>query len=95
MFGTIDGQKWDRNVQGTLTIDADGSADGRTPWEELLESALCHLSAPVRREFLEIVAKGQIPPVECSDKKRAEVAAEITPAVAAHRARIRPPNAAT
>ena len=86
--GSIDGQAWGRNIVGTLTIAPDSApvATSSTPWADLLQSALCWLSAKERQTWLATVAAGEIPPTACSPEKAAVVSAEMEPALKSYRA---------
>ena len=85
--GTIDGETWKRDINGMLVIGADSApqASSSTPWQDLLNSALCLIPAKKRQEWLAVVAKGEIPTPTCSETKAAGVAAEIEPALKAYR----------
>ena len=86
--GTIDKKPWSRQINGSLVISPDSGpvASSSTPWEKLLESALCWLSQKERQTWLATLAKGEIPPTACSEEKAAAVAAEMEPALKAYRA---------
>ena len=86
--GTVDGHKWAREINGTLTVGMDSGpvASSSTPWADLLQSALCWLTAKDRQTWLATLASGEIPPTACSPEKAATVAAEMEPALKAYRA---------
>jgi len=86
--GTVDGQRWNRAVNGTLTVGMDSGpvAASSTPWADLLQSALCGLTETKRRAFLATVAAGEVPLAECGPEKVSAVAAEIEPALKSYRA---------
>ena len=88
IFGTIDKQKWAQNVNGVLTISPDSApvATSTTPWGDLLQAALCSMSAAERQAFLQTVAAGEVPAPKCSAEKVAAVASEIEPALVKYRA---------
>ena len=85
--GTVDGHKWAREINGTLTVGMDSGpvASSSTPWADLLQSALCWLTAKDRQTWLATLASGEIPPTACSPEKAATVAAEMEPALKAYR----------
>ena len=88
IYGEIDGEKWQRGLNGVLTIAADSApvASSATPWEELLKSALCHLSEKERQAWLATLAFGEVPPAGCGEEKQNAVAAELEPALSLYRA---------
>jgi hypothetical protein len=86
--GMVDGHTWHREIVGTLTVapDAAPTATSSTPWEELLQVALCEMTAKDRQAFLAKVAMGQVPEADCGAEKAAAVAAELEPALTSYRA---------
>lgn len=88
VFGTVDKQKWASSVNGVLTIAPDSApvATSTTPWGDLLQSALCSMSAKERQAWLSQVAAGNVPGCDCGPDKADAVAAEIEPALSAYRA---------
>lgn len=70
--GTIDGKRWARAVIGTLTIAPDSApvATSSTPWAELLQSALCWLSAKERQTCLPPYPRGRSRPQRAARRKR-------------------------
>lgn len=86
--GKIAGHSWQREITGTLSVAPDSPpvAVSTTPWEELLQVALCEMSAKCRQAFLAKVAAGMVPEPDCGADKATIVAAELEPALAAYRA---------
>lgn len=87
VHGKVDGKTWDREIRGTLSVGMDSGpvASSSTPWSELLQSALCWLTAKDRQTWLATLAAGEIPPTACSVDKAETVAAEMEPALKAYR----------
>ena len=54
VWGEIDHRKWARTIRGNLVIgcDAPPAASSSTPWEDLLQSALCPCRDPLARPGL-------------------------------------------
>jgi hypothetical protein len=86
--GHVDGKRWQKDIVGTLTVSMDSApvATSITPWAELLQSALSSLSAKERQLWLQTVAMGVIPAVDCGPEKAAAVKAEMEPALKSYRA---------
>jgi hypothetical protein len=86
--GHIDGKRWTKDIVGTLTVGMDSApvATSSTPWAELLQSALASFSAKERQLWLQTVAMGAIPGIDCGPEKAAAIKAEMEPALKAYRA---------
>ncbi|MFZ1978245.1 MAG: hypothetical protein WAV76_09850, partial [Bacteroidota bacterium] len=87
IYGEIDAEKWQRAINGVLTISPDSApvASSTTPWEGLLLSALCSMSARQRQAWLGIVAAGHVPEPDCCADKVDSVKAEMDPALRGYR----------
>jgi len=81
--GEVNQQPWRGNVDGNLTVAEDTApmASSSAPYADLLQSALCAMSASERQAWFDRVTLGwqqasKIPAPDCSAEKAAAVAAE-------------------